>query len=56
MLHFIQGVRIITPMERIHIHIPSQSKQSLADMANERGISIGELIRQAIFQFIQSQK
>ena len=43
-------------MERIHIHIPSQSKQSLADMANERGISIGEVIRQAIFQFIQSQK
>jgi hypothetical protein len=43
-------------MERLHIHIPKQSKETLAALAKERGISVGELIRQVVFEFIQRQK
>lgn len=42
-------------MERLHIHIPDKSKNILKMLSESRGVSVGELVRQAIFAFIKEE-
>lgn len=42
-------------MERTHIHLSKPSKDILAQIAKERDVSVAELVRLAIAEFIKRQ-
>lgn len=43
-------------MERLHIHIPEKTKDALTKLAEDRGVSVGELVRAALTQFMAREQ
>jgi len=43
-------------MTRYNVHLPAQQLAALRKLAEERGISVAELIRRAIEEFLRREK
>jgi len=55
-LEYTPNRRIMTCMNRVNMYIPTPMLASLRALATERGISVAELVRRAVEDFLRRQK